>query len=46
MFGLTTGMSLVFAILYTVEYILNKKKYIIDEAKYEEICKAIDEKIP
>ena len=44
MLVLTAGMCLIPVILYLVEYILIKKKYIIDEELYEQILVDLDER--
>lgn len=41
-FGLTIGMCLIPIVLFILEYILLKKKYIIDEEMYEKMIKEIE----
>lgn len=41
---LTLGMCILPAILFTIEYIIIRKKYIIDENLYEQILKEINER--
>lgn len=43
-FGLTCGMCLVPIVLFITEYILIKKKYIIDEKLYDQMVKEIAER--